>query len=51
MSVLSQMVAQGTLTKDTLVWTQGMQNWAKAEMVAELKNLFQNVVPPVPPTL
>lgn len=51
MSMLSQMVAQGTLTKDTLVWTQGMQNWAKAEMVAELKNLFQNQVPPVPPAL
>lgn len=51
MNILSQMVAQGTLTKDTLVWTQGMQNWAKAEMVAELKNLFQNQVPPVPPTL
>lgn len=50
-NTLSQMALQGTLTKDTLVWTQGMQNWTKAEMVDELKNLFQNVVPPVPPTL
>lgn len=51
MNTLSQMALQGTLNKDTLVWTQGMQNWVKAEMVAELQNLFQNQVPPVTPTL
>lgn len=37
LNILSQMVVQGTLTKDTLVWKQGMQNWAKADSVEELK--------------
>ena len=48
LNMLSQMVTQGTLTKDTLVWKQGMQNWTKAESVEELKNLFANVMPPIP---
>lgn len=50
-SVLSQMVSQGTLTKDTLVWTQGMTNWAQAGTIDELKHLFQSSVPPIPPAL
>lgn len=48
LNMLSQMVTQGTLTKDTLVWKQGMQNWTRAESVEELKNLFANVMPPIP---
>lgn len=51
LNILSQMVAQGTLTKDTLVWTQGMANWAQAGTIDELKHLFQNAVPPIPPAL
>lgn len=45
---LLQMVSNGTLTRDTLVWKQGMANWVKAETVEELLPLFGNVVPPIP---
>lgn len=51
LNILSQMVAQGTLAKDTLVWTQGMANWAQAGTIDELKHLFQNAVPPIPSAL
>ena len=49
MGALSQMVSAGTLTKDTLVWKQGMADWVKAETVQELQPLFSSSVPPVPP--
>ena len=49
MSALSQLVATGSLTKDTLVWKQGMTDWVKAETVQELSSLFGGAVPPVPP--
>lgn len=49
MGALSQMVFAGTLTKDTLVWKQGMADWVKAETVQELQPLFSSSVPPVPP--
>lgn len=38
----------GQLTRDTLVWKQGMPNWTAAGEVAELKSLFDNVPPPLP---
>ena len=48
-SVLTQMVAAGQLTADSLVWKNGMAQWAKAGTVDELKNLFANTLPPIPP--
>lgn len=48
LNTLSQMIAQGTLIKDSLVWKQGMQNWEKAGSIEELSNLFINVMPPIP---
>lgn len=55
MQQLQQLVQQGTLTKQTYVWKQGMANWEFAENVAELSILFattpppaSNNVPPVP---
>lgn len=48
-SVLTQMVAAGQLTADSLVWKNGMAQWAKAGTVDELKNLFANAMPPIPP--
>lgn len=48
-SVLAQMATAGQLTADSLVWKNGMAQWAKAGAVEELKNLFANVVPPIPP--
>lgn len=52
MDVLRQMVTQQTLTRDTLVWKQGMAAWAKASEVPELAALFVPTPPgppPVPP--
>ena len=49
MNTLSQMANAGTLTKDSLVWKAGMPQWAKADTVAELQNLFANTMPPIPP--
>ena len=48
-SVLAQMAAVRQLTADSLVWKNGMAQWAKAGTVDELKNLFANAMPPIPP--
>lgn len=50
-STLIQMVRVGQLTVDSLVWKQGMDQWIKAGTIDELKSLFLNVIPPVPPQL
>jgi membrane protease subunit (stomatin/prohibitin family) len=47
-SVLQQYVQSGQLTKQTLVWREGMKDWIPAEQVAELKSLFDAVPPPLP---
>lgn len=49
MSMLAQMAASGQLTADSLVWTNGMAQWAKAGTIDELISLFSTMVPPVPP--
>ena len=49
LSVLTQMVAAGQFTADSLVWKNGMAQWAKAGTVDELKGLFVNAMPPIPP--
>lgn len=48
-ATLTQMAAAGQLTKMSLVWKAGMDEWAKAETVDELKEILANVMPPVPP--
>ena len=48
-STLAQMATTGQLTTDSLVWKNGMAQWAKAGSVDELKNLFDNIMPPIPP--
>ncbi len=45
---LRQQVATGQLTRETLVWKQGMASWAKAGEVAELSSLFGAAPPPIP---
>ena len=47
-ATLTQMAINGTLTKESLVWKQGMENWLDAGSVAELQTVF-SAVPPVPP--
>lgn len=46
-SQLQQMIQQGQLTRDTLVWTAGMPAWAAANSVQELSQLFGEVPPPL----
>lgn len=39
----------GRLTRETLVWRQGMAAWTPAGQVPELASLFEAVPPPLPP--
>jgi membrane protease subunit (stomatin/prohibitin family) len=39
----------GKLTRDTLVWRQGMAQWAKAGEVPDFADLIGSVPPPLPP--
>ncbi|MER7012178.1 SPFH domain-containing protein [Saccharopolyspora sp. NPDC000359] len=48
-TALGQQVANGTLTPDTLVWKQGMAEWAAARQVPALGSLFGQLPPPLPP--
>ena len=41
---IQQMVAQGQMNGQTMVWTQGMPQWAQAQTVPELSQLF--ITPP-----
>ena len=47
MSSITQMVSDGQLTADSLVWKNGMAQWEKAGTIDELKNLF-SIIPPIP---
>lgn len=46
---LAQMASSGTLTMSSLVWKSGMEQWAKADSVNDLKDLF-STIPPIPTT-
>jgi membrane protease subunit (stomatin/prohibitin family) len=46
---LRELVNQGQLKPETLVWKTGMPGWVKAETVAELSALLAHVPPPLPP--
>ena len=50
LNVLKQMVATGQFTIDSLVWKQGMDAWAKAGTIDELKGVFTSAMPPIPKT-
>jgi membrane protease subunit (stomatin/prohibitin family) len=45
---LRQQAAGGQVTPQTLVWKQGMANWAPAGQVPELNSLFGQTPPPIP---
>ena len=42
---IQQMVQSGQITATTQVWTQGMPQWAQAQTVPELSQLFQTPPP------
>ncbi|HYJ78618.1 MAG TPA: SPFH domain-containing protein [Longimicrobiaceae bacterium] len=48
MDALRQQAGGGALTRETLVWKQGMAGWAPAGEVPELAPLFAAVPPPLP---
>lgn len=48
MDALRQRAAQGEVSRETLVWAQGMANWTAAGQVPELAGLF-TAPPPMPP--
>jgi hypothetical protein len=47
---LRQLIGNGQLTRDSLVWKEGMQNWAVVSTVKELDPLF-STPPPLLPTI
>jgi uncharacterized RDD family membrane protein YckC len=44
---IDQLKSKG-LQRDTLVWTEGLDNWTKAEHVALLNDLLRSMPPPMP---
>lgn len=46
---LQQMALQGQLTRESLVWKQGMSSWTAAGTVDDLAPVFGSVPPPMPP--
>lgn len=42
-------ISNGQITRDSLIWKQGMANWVKAGENPETANLFGAVPPPLPP--
>ncbi|MBN1221312.1 MAG: SPFH domain-containing protein [Anaerolineae bacterium] len=50
LNALRQHIQSGQITKETLVWKEGMANWIAAGQVPELASLFGGSPPPLPPT-
>jgi hypothetical protein len=48
LAVLRQMAQSGQLTRDSLVWKQGLTAWTAAGQLPELSAVFVAVPPPVP---
>jgi membrane protease subunit (stomatin/prohibitin family) len=48
MTALAAQVKAGKITRKSLVWQKGMANWATAETVPELQDLFAEMPPPIP---
>jgi len=45
---IKQMVTEGRITKETLVWKQGMADWVPAGQVPDMTAFFGSVPPPLP---
>jgi membrane protease subunit (stomatin/prohibitin family) len=48
-AALAGLASGGTLTRETLVWREGMAGWAAAGQVPEVAPVFGAVPPPLPP--
>jgi hypothetical protein len=49
MEALAGKLRDGSLSRSTLVWKQGMAGWVAAESVPELQTLLASAPPPLPP--
>jgi len=49
LQALKDKIAAGQITRQTLVWKQGMPQWTAAGQNADLEPLFSSVPPPLPP--
>jgi hypothetical protein len=47
---ISEFNQSGKLSKDTLVWKDGMTDWAKASLQPDLQSVFKKVAPPPLPS-
>jgi len=45
---MGRMAADGSLTRDTLVWTAGQDGWLKATDITAIARLFTVLPPPIP---
>ena len=48
-NTLKGYITQGQIQRDTLVWKNGMPNWAQISTLPEFANSFGAVPPPLPP--
>ena len=48
-AAMQKMAQDGTLTRETLIWKQGMDGWKAAGEADETKGLFGAAPPPLPP--
>ena len=48
-AAVAQKIAAGEITRETLVWRQGMAGWVAASTVPEVAALFAATPPPLPP--
>jgi membrane protease subunit (stomatin/prohibitin family) len=48
---LMQMAQSGQLTRESLIWKNGMAGWLAAGQVADVSGVFGSVPPPMPPAI
>jgi len=51
MPAIQQMILSGQVTRESLVWKQGMSSWGAAGQQQDLDALFAAVPPPLPPAV
>jgi len=49
LQALASKARSGELTRESLVWKQGMAQWTRADAVAEFASIFESSPPPIPP--
>jgi membrane protease subunit (stomatin/prohibitin family) len=49
LQTLQNMIRQGSVSRESLIWAQGMPAWTKAGDVGDLSSAFGAIPPPLPP--